>query len=310
MRKNVTDPVSSLGTLQKRILVYARQRMLAQEQNFEPEECEDEHLLRAYMAAPKWLAKAIAAAVEKASLHRKRHVNDAGEILGGDPIYCFFTELSLVTKTIEHAARAAGVIEPINPDRLYKLLPQYREGGLGQFEQMLGGFVYDPRPYADDGGRLVFGLGYAIEQEKHLRGVLKKFVADGTAWIARIDDKVGVRNCTVPEMLRDLYQFPVSSRGHIDRQAFNREVVGRERYNRANAALRRACLRLGERGLVVQWKGKDRTRWSRSGGYQRSAIGLTEQGAEIADWLIAEHRRKRKRRAGTQPARRRTRKRK
>jgi hypothetical protein len=63
------------------------------------------------------------------------------------------------------------------------------------------------------------------------------------------------------EVLHGYYGFPYEFRGDVERnprrdlqggsQMFNPTVIGRSRYNAANAALSRACTRLEQRGLVV-----------------------------------------------------------
>jgi hypothetical protein len=90
-------------------------------------------------------------------------------------------------------------------------------------------------------------------------------------------------NCSIPELLRDLFGFPVS--GPIDGLAFSPEQIGKARYNSAQAALRRACARLGARKLVREQAGQ-RTGLN-VGFYNRTAIGLTEKGVAVADALIA-----------------------
>jgi hypothetical protein len=90
-------------------------------------------------------------------------------------------------------------------------------------------------------------------------------------------------NCTIPELLRDLYRFPVN--GHVDAIAFDPDLIGRHRYNVAQAALRRACSRLWDRRLIVMRSGRwDRLGWSHV--YVRSGIGLTDAGVAIADRLL------------------------
>ncbi len=63
-------------------------------------------------------------------------------------------------------------------------------------------------------------------------------------------------NCTVPEMLRDLFAFPLREGGHIDALAFDVQAIGKARYNSAQASLRRACDRLAARGLIWQQAGQ------------------------------------------------------
>ena len=95
-------------------------------------------------------------------------------------------------------------------------------------------------------------------------------------------------NCTIPELLRDLFGFSVQEGGHISALAFAVEEIGASRYNSGQASLRRACERLKTRRLI-------NTRSGQFGGsvsifshdvYRRTGIGLTEAGVAAADMLM------------------------
>jgi hypothetical protein len=88
-------------------------------------------------------------------------------------------------------------------------------------------------------------------------------------------------NCTIPEMLRDLFDFPVV--GPIDALAFSPEQIGKARYQSAQAALRRACTRLKARGLI--WERAGQRNGLSIAFYDRSGIGLTARGVAVADGL-------------------------
>jgi hypothetical protein len=122
-------------------------------------------------------------------------------------------------------------------------------------------FIYPPWPYYD-GYRFYFEVEF-INSGYTQSDVTSKL--EGAKNIRLISDSYPL-NCTVPEMLRDLYGFPVT--GHIEAVAFDPEEVGRRRYNVAQAALRRACSRLQNRELIAIRGGQQVSLFSTV--YQRS----------------------------------------
>jgi hypothetical protein len=128
-----------------------------------------------------------------------------------------------------------------------------------------------------------------------------KTVAEIKAKLAVVEDEIanfsdfwldGERtcpvNCTVPELLRNLYHFPMRQNqwAHLDALAFSPKEIGEARYNRAQAALRRAGRRLEARELVLMQGGQTHSLFNRA--YQRSSIGLTDQGVAVADKLLTD----------------------
>jgi hypothetical protein len=91
-------------------------------------------------------------------------------------------------------------------------------------------------------------------------------------------------NCTVPELLRDLFGFPMRDGGHISALAFSVQEIGRARYNSAQASLRRACARLDARELIKISAGQRHT--LNPSFYDRTGVQLTEAGITVADALI------------------------
>jgi len=69
--------------------------------------------------------------------------------------------------------------------------------------------------------------------------------------------------------------------------AFSPKEIGEARYNRAQAALRRAGRRLEARELVLMQGGQTHSLFNRA--YQRSiCIGLIDQGVAVADKLLTD----------------------
>lgn len=93
-----------------------------------------------------------------------------------------------------------------------------------------------------------------------------------------------------PEILERVYGFPVeerygwfgkvTTRGDPTRQHFRLAVIGRARYNSAQAAVSRAFRRLQERGLVERQRGAYAA-WH--------GINLTPEGADQAKRLTECH---------------------
>jgi hypothetical protein len=123
----------------------------------------------------------------------------------------------------------------------------------------------------------------------NIDGVLDQVKADllldNLPGVWAYDDGGGPANCTIAEMLRDLFGFPVV--GPIDALAFSVDEIGAQRYNTAQASLRRACTRLQTRGLIDIWFGQRQTlSIFHADAYTRSRISLIESGVAVADALI------------------------
>src|SRR4051812_3891861 len=102
---NITTASSGLSQLQKRILAYARRRMIEQGQEIEQP---DEPGIKVCFAAPEWLQQALVTLTEKITVWRKRHILD-GEYVGIDhPIINLINETAFVAEYLQGAAKAAG----------------------------------------------------------------------------------------------------------------------------------------------------------------------------------------------------------
>jgi hypothetical protein len=273
MTNHVT--VSKLSKLQKQILIYARQQMLTKQQ-----EIKAATGVTLCMRAPSWLDKALSEAMRAITKARR------GYMLGRkDGVQFFltalhpwmrpFAEMTFLRSQIEKAAKEAGVESKIDLTALYQLPFDKLESKFWG----LAGRLYHPWPYIDDNGwhfKMTIE-GASIDKVQPL--------IEGLSGVWAYDDAGGPANCTIPELLRDLFGFPVQ--GHIDALAFSIEEIGAQRYNTAQASLRRACTRLQTRGLISIWYGQRQTlSIFQLDVYTRSRIGLTETGVAVADGLL------------------------
>jgi len=92
---------------------------------------------------------------------------------------------------------------------------------------------------------------------------------------------------TLPEVMADVYglrPYLISGADKRNRlgsgQCFNREAIGKERYNNIIASASRLLKRLEQRGLCYRDKHKDYLSWTETG------IVLTEIGRSMAKYLI------------------------
>jgi hypothetical protein len=278
MQKDIT--VSKLSRLQKRILIHARRQMLAKGQKIEPR-----NDVTVNIPAPPWLDEILTKTLSKIFEIRRKHFGalrheDKQDV--HDFIW-FFEEVAFFEQSIRDAVKEAGhwKTHNIQLTELYQLaIP----GGMAIGILATCKFSIHPWPYYEY-GRWSFRIGIKDLTADQIRDNLKDW--DGED----VFDKTGIwldakpdypLNCTIPEMLRDLFDFPVV--GPIDALAFSPEQIGKARYQSAQAALRRACIRLKARGLI----------WERAGQriglsisfYDRSGIGLTEHGVAVADGLL------------------------
>jgi hypothetical protein len=277
--KNVA--VSKLSRLQKRILVYAYKAMLAKGQKIETSP--DATIC---LPAPEWLAKALTEALREV-FERGRRVYQLEELdlLGWHPWLRFFAEVEFIEEKIKDAAGKANfaMLETPQLTKLYELAKP--RGMLIGIRKL----AYDPLPH-HDGTRWFFcvtakGMTPAEAMESMEGTVGKEQVDAAGIWVD--DNKIVPMNCTIPELLRDLFEFPIQEGGHIDALAFSPDEIGRGRYNAAQAALRRACSRLEARRLIG-------FRTPSGGGadalyrrmYARTGICLQEAGIAIAAELL------------------------
>jgi hypothetical protein len=268
--------VSKLSRLQKQILIYARRQMLAKDQVIEP--CDAATIS---IPAPQWLAKALTTALEKIFFTRKTHgplEEDGFASYQVHPWMFFFEEIAFMEETIRQAAKEAGRrTRNIELTRLY-------ETALDPFADLILAtsykIQYHPWPVYRDGWWFEIKIPNTTGEE------LKTFLdgRDAAKGLQVDGDPLIPKNCSVPEMLRDLFDFPVQKGGHIDALAFDHTEIGEARYNRAQASLRRACSRLHDRKLLVVFLGQTVTLVHNT--YGRTSIGLTEAGITIADALI------------------------
>jgi hypothetical protein len=280
MTKDIT--VSKLSQLQKRVLIHARQQMLAKGQKIEaPTE------VTICMRAPPWLDKALGEAMRGIAKARQGYVLNPGPdaifLTGLHPWMRPFAEMTVLCEQIEEAAEQAGVKDRIDLAALHALA--FPPG----FERRLrtafpGRIKHHPWPYIDAVGWYfkIKITGLSCDQAK------AELLMDGPPGVWAYDDGGGGPNCTISELLRDLFGFPVQEGGHIEALAFSVDAIGASRYSAAQASLRRACARLQARGLVNIWSGQ----WQSSSvfhsdAYGRTRIGLTEAGAAAADALVS-----------------------
>jgi hypothetical protein len=285
MHKDIT--VTKLSRLQKQILVYARRAMLAKDQKIEPRE----HLMM-NIPAPQWLSDVLTKTMNRIFEFRKKRFGALGEkgIKREDchPWLWFFEEMRFTEQAIKDAAKQARYPQEVELTKLYEvaLSPTLLMAlHLAHGRSKLGGLLYHAWPYYDRGWYFKLelkGTDGALTRSNLLdSGVIKEQDLSQVWFDTEPHYPI---NCTIPELLRDLFGFPVS--GPIDGLAFSPEQIGKARYISAQAASRRACTRLAARGLVRQRAGQ--TTGFIFGLYDRSGIGLTEQGVSIANILIAD----------------------
>ena len=147
---------------------------------------------------------------------------------------------------------------------------------------LIHGMVGEPWPTFNDGWKFyVYVKDSTVEQV--LASIKDMIGEDGMHDIEVSSPKTYPVNCIVPELLRDIFGFPVQNGGHIDALAFCVEEIGRQRYNNAQAVLRRACDRLRARGLIRLRGGQS---FFDPSFYVRTGIRLTEDGVVVADALL------------------------
>jgi hypothetical protein len=268
--KSITVPTSGLSKLQKRILIYAHQRMVDKGQTLEPDMPDDEGGTWIWLVAPDWLTKAVIESTNAVFEGRKRGIRD-GEIITGHPTVQFLEELRYVEKAVATAAQKVSV----SLRHLWRLAAEASDWlDIRLFGSLCG---FDPT-LALRNGKLCFLLKLNLSVDD-ARQRLRSDIDAGTVTLSA-DDERSPLNCTIPEMLRDLYGFPVSNGGHLDALAFDPDAIGRQKYNAANAALRRACDRLWKRRLIVMRRVADQSHWFSTTYYERTAIGLTKAGLD------------------------------
>jgi hypothetical protein len=272
--KDIT--VSKLSRLQKQILVHARKAMIAKGQ-----EIERGSSITFCIPAPEWLGKTLTTSLTE--IFRSRKIFNLGgqDLLDCHPWLRFFEEIAFLERNIKDAAKEAGTNADLRATELY------RYGGWNvpfRIKYRDKEFAFHPWPYIDRAGwHFKFDIeGITAAEAKES---IKSLVGEKSGmWVQ--DGVSEPINCTIPELLRDLFDFPVCNGGHIDALAFSQEAVGKARYNTAQATLRRACSRLAARKLIWERAGQNGASLFQSY-YSRSGIGLTETGVNVADKLIA-----------------------
>lgn len=275
MHKDVT--VSKLSRLQKQILLYARQQMLAKGQVIEPR-----NDVTVNIPAPPWLNDVLTKTLSKIFKVRRDHfgvLRHEDKLDVHDWVW-FFEEIAFVTEAIKSAAKEAGYWRKLDLDLrlLYEwALPVGMAFGLSIHQT-----TFHPWPYYHGGWYFRIDI-QNMTADKIMEDLIswegEEAVKATGLWLDT--EPHCPINCTVPEMLRDLFGFKV--RGHIDALAFSPGDVGIARYNSAQASLRRACTRLKTRGLI--WERAGQRSGLQVGFFNRSGIGLTEQGVAVADCL-------------------------
>jgi hypothetical protein len=281
MVKDVT--VTKLSRLQKQILIYARRAMLAKGQKIEPR-----NDVTVCIPAPPWLDKVLNETLSKIFEVRHRRLGTlrhTDKLKIHDWIW-FFEEIQFFQEAISKAAKEAGQKVDLVHFKLTNLFEF-----VAPMLLLAGGYVgkfkwsFSPWPHYDNGWFFVIeieGLTPVQIMDEFVSSIGEKEVKKTGLWL-NANPQYPV-NCTIPELLRDLFGFPVS--GTIDGLAFSPEQIGQPRYNSAQAALRRACTRLRARKLIWQRAGQVTGLYLSF--YERSGIGLTEKGIAVADTLIAE----------------------
>lgn len=277
MQKDIT--VTKLSKLQKQILVYARKAMIAKGQKIE-----EPTTVSVCFSAPEWLDRALTEAMS--AIFDARKYYQLGETLMYEhhPWIRFFEEMRFLSQTIRDAAKAADIEIKRSVDllSLYNFTDaQWLSIGAWAHEWKV---IIHPWPYYDRGWYFIEEIEGASRDEimKGLTGLIGDR-AD-TIWIKNRSYPV---NCTIPEMLRDIFAFPVEDGGHIDGLAFSVEQIGRNRYNSAQASIRRACDRLAARKLIALRAGQA-TSPLQFTVYDRAGIGLTEKGVAAADAMAGQ----------------------
>jgi hypothetical protein len=270
-----------LSVLQKRILTYARKAMLDKQQTIDNSEIILE------IPAPGWLSDALVKAMngvfQGRKYFRREADNEESNVeLGMSRFTTFFDEVSYVEETIQNAAKEAGIEK--KSVRLTQLYEWCAPAGLTFLVISADAtLVYYPWPYCDGRGwYFKLKLRDSKIAKSDIPEELKSICGDGWENTIRLALNSYPINCTIPELLRDLYKFPVN--GHVDGIAFDPDLIGRHRYNVAQAGLRRACSRLWDRRLIVMRSGRSDSLDSHI--YIRSGIGLTDDGVTVADGLI------------------------
>jgi hypothetical protein len=269
--------VSKLSQLQKRILVHAYKAMLAKGQKIE--EPTDVTIC---MRAPKWLADALTKSLTE--IFKARKYFSLGEVRMYEihPWMRFFEEVRFIEQNIRNAAREADVEKAVNLTKLYDLAaPPVMLWGIMAHDKM----TYHAWPYHDWQG-WYFAVDAKDMTPEQAMESMKNMVGEQKLKDIWIDNKKSYPvNCTIPELLRDLFDFKMQEGGYIDGLAFSPDEIGRSRYNSAQAALRRACSRLYARKLIATRAGQSQNTLFFNV-YNRTGIGLTERGIAIAEKLL------------------------
>jgi hypothetical protein len=281
MTKDITVASSGLSALQKRVLAYARQRTLDQAIPHGPVQADDG--VTVCRAAPDWLDTAMRTSIEKVLHARRTHILD-GEFTHGSQFSNFFAEVLYVVSAIETAAKEAGQdgkgIDILRLDKLsgdngarLLLLPVLLTKGVSSIHYVTPVW---------EGGRTFFRMLIKGSTEAEVTHSLSH-IPNNDTWVEPSPPQWPIV-CTIPEMLRDLYGFPVRDGGDIDALAFDTAAIGQQKYNAVNAALRRACHRMHHRGLIAI---RSRRPWwsDQFTPYRRSGIGLTDEGITVAESL-------------------------
>ena len=275
--KDIT--VSKLSQLQKQVLVFARKAMLTKNQQIE-----DATNTTIFIPAPEWLSKALTEALGKVFRGRKiYHLDGINDLTSWHPWLAFFEEVAFVERTLQQAAEKAGVDKNVSLTRLFDLADNGMLFGL----RLHGKLIYAPWPSMSwDGWYFrVYAKDMTVDETwKALKAVIVEDLLQG---ITVTRDQSCPVNCTIPELLHNLYQFPMRQNGvaHLGALAFSPEQIGKARYNSAHAALRRACERLRERDLIRIRSGQASLNYRRY--YERTGVALTHTGVIVADRLIA-----------------------
>ena len=208
--KDVT--VSKLSQLQKRVLVYARQQMLAKQQKIEPREG-----VTACFPAPSWLHDALTKTLRRIFHVRKIGAGQLGDAdrLDNHEWVWFFEEMRFAEAAIKQAAKEAGKDRgAVRMTELYRhALPPIIELRLAHTASIS---IYPWPFYSDhDGWYFVVGIRTFGNEPADKAKITACFEQDGVSGFWINDGPSIPINCTIPEMLRDLFDFPLRKNGRI-----------------------------------------------------------------------------------------------
>ncbi len=205
MHKDVT--VSKLSRLQRQILVYARRAMVAKGQKIEPRDD-----VTVCIPAPPWLNDVLTKTLRRI-FDVRTGFGPLGEIGNNredcHPWVWFFEEIRFAEKVIRDAAKQACVNQhEVNLGLLYRLVvPQVMLVGRG-----VGcNYVIHPWPYH-------YGRGWFFQidiKNQTPEEIMREFISNvGEDRVKQTGLWLDAEpyypiNCTIPELLRDLFGFPV-----------------------------------------------------------------------------------------------------